>query len=29
MTACIELSKPDAMSFAKDGALRIRAALDA
>ena len=29
MTTSIELSEPDAMTFAKDGALRIRAALDA
>src|SRR5215218_7974125 len=29
MTTRIELSKADAMTFAKDGALRIRAALDA
>jgi hypothetical protein len=29
MTTSIELPKPDAMIFAKDGALRIRAALDA
>jgi hypothetical protein len=29
MTTSIELPEPDAMGFAKDGALRIRAALDA
>jgi hypothetical protein len=29
MTTSIELFKPDAMNFAKDGALRLRAALDA
>lgn len=29
MTTSIELPEPDSMSFAKDGALRIRAALDA
>ena len=29
MTTSIELPEPDAMTFAKDGALRIRAALDA